>query len=430
MRNPLLRSLRATLMSQLLRIPALQQAAISGLAEDGISYPNSSLAKSPPITAATATDAAGGGGSGGGAAADAAASKSMTPSATSAAAGGAGGGGGGASKGRTSPATSVVAGAGNAGKGRIPTAAAGGGGASDSFSTHTASAVAAGAVAAAAALGITCNKGTSVSAGVVTAAVAAVAAVAVAAVAVLTKPSGTASTLSPAQRAVYGIIKPGMVFPDVSVMINGVRCAAVDMLRGKAGTFGCLVILAGDGRAFVKQQQQKKHGFSNKQQQQQQQKQEEEEEGDMVERRAARLNKPWPLSWGQWPLHVVQVVGSSKSLGFSATTAPGQGLHTAAGGGDETQAAAEPATGAGEGVKTAAAAAGEADDTSAFTEAPHSKGAGPSFEVEDSWGLLAAAAAAGDGEGATTGVLVRPDGMVAAVGGPEVIRAWLAYHVV
>ena len=52
------------------------------------------------------------------------------------------------------------------------------------------------------------------------------------------------------------------------------------------------------------------------------------------------------------------------------------------------------------------------------------------IEVADSWGLLAAAAAVGDSEAAITGVLVRPDGMVAAVGGPEVIRAWLAYHVV
>jgi len=212
------------------------------------------------------------------------------------------------------------------------------------------------------------------------------------------------------------------------VKINGVRCGAVDMLRGKAGTFGCLVILGGGGRTVEKkQQQQQKHGSCNKQQQQQK----EQQEKDLVKRRAAGSNEIWPLYWGQWPLHVVQVVGSYRSLGFSATTAPGQGLHTAAGGGTEAQAAEKPATGAGKGMETAAAA-GEADGYCGFTEVVPSKAAGPSFEVEDSWGLLAAAAAAavGDGEGATTGVLVRPDGMVAAVGGPEVVRAWLAQHVV
>jgi hypothetical protein len=53
-------------------------------------------------------------------------------------------------------------------------------------------------------------------------------------------------------------------------------------------------------------------------------------------------------------------------------------------------------------------------------------GAAAADAAVDAWGLLRAAVGGVSG----VGVLVRPDGIVAAVGGAVVVRAWLAKHVV
>jgi hypothetical protein len=53
-------------------------------------------------------------------------------------------------------------------------------------------------------------------------------------------------------------------------------------------------------------------------------------------------------------------------------------------------------------------------------------GAATASVAVDAWGLLLAAVGGASG----VGVLVRPDGIVAAVGGAAVVRAWLSKHVV
>jgi hypothetical protein len=78
----------------------------------------------------------------------------------------------------------------------------------------------------------------------------------------------------------------------------------------------------------------------------------------------------WPNSWGRWQMNVVHVQPQQQDL---------------------------------------AAGAAKASDMAV-----------------DAWGLLLAAVGGVSG----VGVLVRPDGIVAAVGGPAVVRAWLAKHVV
>lgn len=82
----------------------------------------------------------------------------------------------------------------------------------------------------------------------------------------------------------------------------------------------------------------------------------------------------WPAHWNRWPLNVVKVLPQ------------GGGGSSSSAGGDNG----------------AAAAAAHADE----------------------WGLLAAALG-----GSYEGVLVRPDGMIAAAGSPGDIRAWLDAHV-
>eukprot|EP00775_Hariotina_reticulata_P011862 gene11862-12006_t len=126
------------------------------------------------------------------------------------------------------------------------------------------------------------------------------------------------------RRAVWGSCRPGMIFPSVSVKIGGSTRPATDLLREHPGTLGCLVLLP-------------------------------DAEADAT---------VWPLSWGSWKLHVVQVTPNL----------PG---NSSADGG-----------------------------------------------VQDAWGLLAASLS-----GRTdVGVLVRPDGYVAAVGGPQQLQAWLDLH--
>jgi hypothetical protein len=281
-----------------------------------------------------------------------------------------------------------------------------------------------------------------------------------------------------------------MPFPDVSVRIDGARCSAVDALRGGVGTLGSLVVLQ-EGQVGREQQQISQAALKMKQEQfkkqvkKQQHKLEQQEQQEGIDGKegglsnSAGLQESWPMYWGSWPLHFVRVLVLNGMPAGLNTSPPQQGMQTAtklgrrrgkqqvAGSEDAVASAAAPSL-AGGGLQSAAGKAGEAGAAGAAGAAGEARSGGrvestagvagkagvagvaghapditarplednPPLVVEDSWGLLAAAAAGRGGRGrgggrgggvkGPIGVLVRPDGVIAAVGDPGVIRSWLA----
>jgi hypothetical protein len=158
----------------------------------------------------------------------------------------------------------------------------------------------------------------------------------------------------------------GTAFPDISIMMHGVMRSATDLLRGGEGCFGTLVLFEPNAQPGADA------AAAEGQAGLQGGSSGSSDVGKLsngggVGISSSKAAAGWPIGWGHWPLHVVSV-----------TKGPAGGNGSGGGGGDGG--------------------------------------------AVDAWGLLS------EYVGGVDGVLVRPDGIIAAAGGPEDVAAWLKAH--
>lgn len=157
----------------------------------------------------------------------------------------------------------------------------------------------------------------------------------------------TSSSLARPAAAAAAAQCAGTAFPDASITIGGKARPATDLLRGREGSCGTLVVFGSQGLS--------PEGVSGGQEGAQQ--------GDSATAGSGSVpHAAWPTQWSHWPLHVVslQQQGSTGSSGSSGAV--------------------------------------------------------------DTWGFVSKHV------GGASGVLVRPDGIIAAAGGPDDVRGWLQAH--